>query len=250
MRGRGNGDGGRRDGGRRGGGRGRNNNGNRGGGRGGRRGGGRRGGGHKRNRGGRESSISGNKRERIAVESGALVLIDQYMLANPQFVSRIDAVMDEPVEVKDEIVRDYGGTVVEVEPGTYRIERDPFECSIVVYNEGADGNSGEFITKAETEFGEVLVDTRCLAMIDRELLDDNGLLEKYQQLWTSGQDKACRDLLRDNGGAVRYGFDRFGDELGVWGVPDEDVICLWPSHKQAPAAASAEDGADSAAAEG
>jgi hypothetical protein len=65
-------------------------------------------------------------------------------------------------------------------------------------------------------------------MVDRELLDDSGLLDKYQQLWFSGQDKACRDLLRDNGGAVRYGFSRNSDELGVYFIPDEDVVCLWP----------------------
>ena len=64
-------------------------------------------------------------------------------------------------------------------------------------------------------------------MIDRELLDDIALLEKYQQLWFGGQDKACRDLLRDNGGAVRYGFHRQGDELGIYSVAGEDIICLW-----------------------
>lgn len=65
-------------------------------------------------------------------------------------------------------------------------------------------------------------------MVDRELLDDSELLDKYQHLWFSGQDKACRDLLRDNGGAVRYGFQRFGDELGIYVLPDADVVCLWP----------------------
>ena len=73
----------------------------------------------------------------------------------------------------------------------------------------------------------MLIDTRCVAMVDRELLDDGNLLQKYQQLWFGGQDKACRDLLRDNGGAVRYGFHRQGDDLGIYSVEDEDVICLW-----------------------
>jgi hypothetical protein len=65
------------------------------------------------------------------------------------------------------------------------------------------------------------------------------LLERYQQLWFSGQDKTARDLLRDNGGAVRYGFRRDGDELGVYQIPGEDVICLWPKNIEEMVAAEA-----------
>ena len=49
---------------------------------------------------------------------------------------------------------------------------------------------------------------------------------------TRAAHKACRDLLRDNGGAVRYGFQREGDELGIYTIPDENVICLWPDLKE------------------
>ena len=35
--------------------------------------------------------MSGNQRERIAVESGDLVFIDQFMLANQQFLDRVSA---------------------------------------------------------------------------------------------------------------------------------------------------------------
>jgi hypothetical protein len=172
----------------------------------------------------------GNKRERIAVESGYLVLIDQFMLANPQFMERIAAVVDEDPDAKDAIVADFGGTVIDVEPGTYRIERDPFQYIVVIHPEDAEGiNPKELRVNATQSRGDVFVDTRCLAMIDRELLDDNDLLQKYQQLWFSGQDKACRDLLRDNGGAVRYGFQRYGDELQVYSVPGQDIVCLWPN---------------------
>ena len=223
--------------------------GNGGGGRGGRnrrRGGGgdRQGGGGDRNGGGRggrrhnrrggrssnprQSAESGNQRERIAIESGALVFIDQFMLANPQFIEKLVAVMDEGVEAKDSLIRDYGGSVVELEPGTYRIDRDPFAYSIVVHPEGSTLDMKSITRDTAENKGHVLVDTRCVAMIDRELLDDTSLLEKYQQLWFSGQDKACRDLIRDNGGAVRYGFNRYGDELGIYRVPEQDVVCLWP----------------------
>ncbi len=180
------------------------------------------------NRDPRAASQSGNQRERIAVESGALVLIDQFMLANPQFHAQLLDLIDDGPEAKDNVIARYGGTVIDLTPGTYRIERDPYAFTIVVHQDGSEARSDELVELADKEIGHVYVDTRCLAMIDRELLDDTALLEKYQQLWFSGQEKACRDLLRDNGGAVRYGFQRYGDELGVYRVPNDDVVCLWP----------------------
>ncbi|RIL09654.1 MAG: hypothetical protein DCC75_06040 [Proteobacteria bacterium] len=156
------------------------------------------------------------------------MFIDQFMLANPQFIDKLAAMIDAEPERKDELVKDYGGCVVALQPGTYRIERDPYAMSIVIHPEGQKVQTRDFARDGADQAGHVFVDTRCLAMVDRELLDDSDLLTKYQQLWFSGQDKACRDLLRDNGGAVRYGFQRFGDELGVYTVPDQDVICLWP----------------------
>lgn len=177
-----------------------------------------------------QSAESGNKRERIAVESGFLVLIDQFMLANPQFLDHLAKISDDDAGGKDRLIGEYGGAVVEVQPGTYRIERDPFAASIVIHPSDDEVRSSDILTDASEKKGGVIVDTRCLAMVDRELLDDRGLLEKYSQLWFDGQEKACRDLLRDNGGAVRYGFNRFGDDLTVSRVPDQDIICLWPTH--------------------
>jgi len=201
-----------------------------GGGRGGRGGHGRGGRGRgPRRHGGRGGQVDGNERERISVESGFLVLIDQFMLANPQFIERLVAVIDSEPQVKDQIIQDFGGVVVEVEPGTYRIERNPYAPSIVVHPEQDRPDLETLKDTATAGKGEVFVDTRCLAMVDRELLDDSSLLEKYQQLWFSGQEKACRDLIRDNGGAVRYGFQRYGDELVVFVDPEMDVVCLWPS---------------------
>jgi hypothetical protein len=153
------------------------------------------------------------------------------MLANPQFIEKMAAAIDESAEVKSEVISEYGGRVISVTCGTYRIERDPFAYTIIVHPEGDTVDSSAEVVKDATDtIGEINVDTRCLAMLDRELLDDSSLLERYQQLWFSGQDKACRDLLRDNGGAVRYGFRRDGDELGIYQVPGEDVICLWPKN--------------------
>lgn len=194
----------------------------------------------------RQSAESGNQRERIAIESGDLVLIDQFMLANPQFIEKISAALDENADVKCDLIKEYGGTVITVTCGTYRIERDPFAYTIIVHPEEESLEAAPEVVKEATDsVGEINVDTRCLAMLDRELLDDKSLLERYQQLWFSGQDKACRDLLRDNGGAVRYGFRRDGDELGIFQVPGADIICLWPKNietlkAESPSAAEAE----------
>lgn len=194
----------------------------------------------------RQSAESGNQRERISIESGDLVLIDQFMLANGQFIEKMASVLDEAADVKNQVIREYGGKVISVTRGTYRIERDPFAYTIVVHPEGDSFGSADAVKEATELLGEVNIDTRCLAMLDRELLDDNALLERYQQLWFSGQDKTARDLLRDNGGAVRYGFRRDGDELGVYQVPGEDVICLWPKNMEAMAGAEVEQAAQEA----
>ena len=223
-------------------------------GRGGRGDGGYRGRGRPRGRGGRQhhgrgggsrrrSADSGNQRERIAIESGFLVLIDQFMLANPQFIDAMLEVMDEDPSAKDEIISRYGGGVVELTPDTYRIDRDPYKFSIVIHRSGNRPDIDSLMEQAQDEKGHVYIDTRCLAMIDRELLDDNALLQKYQQLWFSGQDKACRDLLRDNGGAVRYGFQRYGDELGIFSIPDEDTVALWPDLSEAVTEGESEESA-------
>ncbi|MGI6524766.1 MAG: hypothetical protein ACOX2O_05655 [Bdellovibrionota bacterium] len=176
----------------------------------------------------RAAATSGNQRERIAIESGSLVLIDQFMLANPQFVDRLLEIIDDGPEVKDELIRKYGGAVVELPVGTYKIKRDPYAYTIVIHRDNVPNSKEELMELATESQGCTYIDTRCLAMIDRELLDDSLLLEKYQQLWFGGHEKACRDLIRDNGGAVRYGFRRFGDELGVYTIPDDGVVCLWP----------------------
>lgn len=206
---------------------------NRGGGGRGRGGGGGRNHHHRQRRSPTQASESGNKRERIAIESGALVLIDQFMLANPQFIEKLETLVDAAPEEKDDVIEAFGGTVVDLEPGTYRIDRDPFKFSIVIHSDDDSPDIDELKAQEPEKIGNVFVDTRCLAMIDRELLDDSELLSKYQQLWFGGQDKACRDLLRDNGGAVRYGFNRHGDDLGVFSVPSSSVVCLWPEGSEA-----------------
>lgn len=153
-------------------------------------------------------------------------MIDQFMLANPEFISAYAEIVDEPVAKKVALVQRFGGVVAAVAPGTYRIDRDPYRFSIVIHPE--DVPASEAMIEDGEAAGTVFVNTRCLAMIDRELLDDSSLLDKYQQLWFGGKDKACRDLLRDNGGAVRYGFSRFSDDLSVTIDRSENLLVLAP----------------------
>lgn len=176
----------------------------------------------------RAASESGNQRERIAVESGSLVIIDQFMLANPQFHEKLLQIIDDGPEAKDNLVKTFGGAVVNLEPGTYKIQRDPYAYTIIIHPEDSEITREEIVEQAKHDGTEVLIDTRCLAMVDRELLDDTNLLEKYQALWFGNKEKACRDLIRDNGGAVRYGFNRTGDDLLVNTMDGSNVVGLWP----------------------
>ena len=180
----------------------------------------------------RQNSESGNLRERIAVESGSLVLIDQFMLANPQFTKSFIEVIDADNKEKEDVITKFGGSVVSLSPGTYRIERDPFKSTIIIHKEDSETQNQEDEASSQKDkivhSGTVYLDTRCIAMIDKELLDDTGLLEKYQQLWFGGHDKACRDLLRDNGGAVRYGFSRFHENLNLQIQPGKDTVFISP----------------------
>ncbi len=175
-----------------------------------------------------QQSDSGNLRERIQIESGDLVLIDQFMLANPQFLKKFENILDAPSEEKIKLIEDYGGCVVPITPSTYRIMRNPYGQSIAIYPQDERIESENISNLATEPAGHVFIDTRCLAMLDRELLDDTALFKKYSKLWFEGAEKECRDLLRDNGGAVRYGFQRTGDELGVYKAPEEDIVALWP----------------------
>jgi hypothetical protein len=175
-----------------------------------------------------QAQDGGNRKERIAIESGHLVFIDQFMLANELFIDEYEKIIDEETDVKTKLIEKFGGKVVSLTPGTYRIERDPYKTLLVVHPEGEVVKTVDLKDGDYASYGTVFVDTRCIAMVDRELLDDSGLLEKYKQLWNNGQDKACRDLLRDNGGAVRYGFSRDSEDLNIYKLSKDDTIALWP----------------------
>jgi hypothetical protein len=179
-----------------------------------------------RQRGARTSSTLVSK-ERIQLESGRLLLIDQFMPANELFREGVEKAGDN-LENLEEIVRKFGGEVVKLEPGTYKIARDPFKFFMAIYPETGEFREQE-LDKSMKAIGTVNVNTRCLALVDLELLNDTEFLKQYSNLWYQGKDKKCRDLLREAGGAVRYGFNRHGDELGVHVFREANRVYLWPT---------------------
>ncbi|MCS6961580.1 MAG: hypothetical protein NZT61_03650 [Deltaproteobacteria bacterium] len=166
-------------------------------------------------------------KERINLESGTLLLIDQFMLANDIFLNELNSLKDASLEKREQLVREFGGEVVRLEPGEYKIARDPFKFYMAIYPEKGEFSEAE-LDKTMKPIGEVFVNTRCLALVDWELLNDFDFLNQYSSLWNSGKDKKCRDLIREAGGAVRYGFNRHGDELGVHVFREASRIYLWP----------------------
>lgn len=194
------------------------------------RGNGKRGGYSRKRRGGdsdKSQYLSGRK-ERVSLESGRLVLLDQFMLANSRFYESIKKCVDNDEEIDDEIIYRYGGIILDVPNGIYRLERDPIREFICVFPEESKKNIED-----EEKVGKVYLNTRCLALFDKEILDDLALLKRYREIWIQGDDKGCRDLLRDNGGAVRYGFSKISDDfivsmkggkVIVTKVKDEEIV--------------------------
>ena len=184
--------------------------------------------------------------ERLEVSSGQVLLIDQFMLGNQQLFDALpprstdnDAsqwLSESGSAIKTVITR-YGGMIISVAKGTWGVLRDPQESLFVI------GQLTEEITNLDRAkdvamdargnadpIGRVLIDTRCVVFIDAAILANTEFLTEYRKMRQSNQDKAARDVLRENGAAVRYGFRRDGDELGLFRVADgeKEIIALWP----------------------
>lgn len=78
-----------------------------------------------------------------------------------------------------------------------------------------------------SELGRIFIETRCLVFIDAHHLRDPDLIHRYKELRDLRDDKAARDLLREYGAAVRYGFNRRGDNLGIFKLGQPDSFGLW-----------------------
>jgi hypothetical protein len=171
--------------------------------------------------------------ERLKVQSGQIFLIDQFMFGNEQFYSA-----KEKSNKLQEALSKYGGTEVCVENGDFVVLRDSRDRLILLApeemaeSEGLLDDSisiGEFLDGLPQnleQVGHLLVDTRCLIAGDVELFKNDKLVSEYKELRASGDHKKARDLLREAGASVRYGFNARGDELGVFS--DGRVVALWP----------------------
>ncbi len=180
----------------------------------------------------------GSGREVLRLKSGNLLLIDQFMLANQQFVSALESKSDFLENLRNASIS-WGGALVKLPPGKYGVERDPVDSVILVrsQSEGGDDSgveTGGAVDKPElcradyNVSGRVFVDTRCLVLIDAQALESKEQLSEYRQKRSEEGEKAARDYLRSLGAAVRYGFNRFGDELGVFLRNDSSAVALWP----------------------
>ena len=182
--------------------------------------------------------------ERLEVSSGQVLIIDQFMLGNQQLFDAlpprstdIDAsrwLSESGSAVKDVVTR-YGGMIISVANGTWGVLRDPQESLFVL---GQLGEETANLDRAKdvaidargncAALGSVMIDTRCVVFVDAAILANSEFLAEYRKMRQSNQDKAARDVLRENGAAVRYGFRRDGDELGVFKINDGEIFALWP----------------------
>ncbi len=163
--------------------------------------------------------------EKLIITSGLVVIIDQFMLANSQFLDLFE-------ETKlEEIVGKYGGHTYELEIGDYRVYRDPIELVMAVLPHNIDNTVIDDIISEKvsaTLSGRVFVDTRCLAFVDKDVILNKELMASFKELRLRNEEKLARDLLREHGAAIRYGFNQNGDELGVFTLPKKNQFAIWP----------------------
>lgn len=182
--------------------------------------------------------------ERLKVSSGLLLIIDQFMLANRQLLSALPKVAEgdgddwvrSNVAAIREAVERYGGVILEASAGEWEVLRDPAESLFIVarVNGGEESELSQARQAALDARGNmaaknrVFIDTRCAVFVDANILASSQVLADYLELRQAGNDKAARDRIREFGAAVRYGFNRNGDELGVFKLEAGLQYALWP----------------------
>lgn len=155
------------------------------------------------------------------------------MLANPQLIAAIES----GAEVA-EVVSRYGGAVFEFPNGEYCVFRDPQLQLVAIGTERCpectDEDEGlgrviEVFGPSAQSNSKVRIDTRCLAISDAGILKNKTLLEEFAKLRREDKEKQARDLLRSNGAAVRYGFNKLGDELTLFArSKPSPIAAMWP----------------------
>lgn len=186
--------------------------------------------------------------ETFEVSSGKILIIDQFMLGNDQFLTKLGKPSD--FDKNKEAAEMYGGFVLEVPPGEFFVFRDPLKSMMLVCAESdvsgivSKNDDGRFDIEEELldeKFDQVLgslgnsspdarifVDARCLVFVDAQILHNETLMSEYKTIRKRGDEKKARDFLRRNSAAIRYGFNKYGDELGLFKLSKGATIALTP----------------------
>ncbi|MBL7663427.1 hypothetical protein JNK13_11810 [bacterium] len=169
--------------------------------------------------------------------SGQIVIIDQFMLSNRQFLdaTRKSELTEEALKT---LVARYGGAVISLQPGRYHVKRNPYESLLVVVNDNSETEVDDQplvedmqnLASVPTLLGHVFIDTRCVVFMSIELLANQAVIDEHFALRTAHRDKQARDFLRAQGACVRYGFKVKGDELSVFKLGDFPGVALWEDH--------------------
>jgi hypothetical protein len=178
-----------------------------------------------------------NSSEQLAISSGKLLVIDQFMLANKQLIEQLES---DSIKT-DELLGNYGGCLLDLTDGDYYLLRDPRIATITIVSQKHLDHLDLGISEVEpTDFlvereeisvkGRVFVDTRCIVFADHSLLENSDVISEYCQKREKEDDKKARDFLRQKGAAVRYGFNRYGDELavGTASIDGHEIVLIWP----------------------
>jgi hypothetical protein len=172
--------------------------------------------------------------ERVEIVSGLMLVIDQYMIGNPDFLRALPEEFkpdsDEFYDALCEEAEVYGGFALQVSPGSYSVYRNTYEKTLVVFPEFDAGKItsdriSEIAEKGEV-LGSVILDTRCIAILDAALCFRENIIEAYRKLRTENDDKAARDMIRENGASVRYGFSRRSEEIEGYFEENGDIVVL------------------------
>jgi hypothetical protein len=172
--------------------------------------------------------------ERVEIVSGIMLVIDQFMVGNPDFLRSLPEDFkpdsNEFFDLLSEEAEQYGGFALQVSPGSYTVYRNTFDKTIVVFPEFDAGKISEERIEDVAENGEVLgsviLDTRCIAILDAALCFRENIIEAYRKLRLENDDKGARDMIRENGASVRYGFSRRSEEIEGYYDENGDVVVL------------------------
>ena len=202
-----------------------------------------------------------NQERAFKVESGVVAIIDQYMLGNDQLLQMLRGIDFSTLDNggKEQLqaaLKKFGGCVVSVPVGELALVREPYEAYMILLPVPSSGPSDEenfgnridpvshtqetvdliLDARPTAEANDkVYIDTRCVVFVDAAQLGDRKLLSQYRALRKRAMDKKARDLLREHGALVRYGFNTLGDELDVVHFPQSKAYGLWPSQGTAEA---------------